>query len=129
MRVKKEFDPAYNDITSPKSRVLILEFNNTLVPYFRILFVDFVGFVYKRFYQGSIGMEFDILFEPASNVSNTSIIKAFEDGNSTRELKLLHIIGGITVTEQLPVTEITTQSPSASTAAPTGILLLFLLLA
>ncbi|KAL9955222.1 hypothetical protein ACROYT_G036512 [Oculina patagonica] len=64
-------------------------------------------------------MEFDILFEPVSNVSNTSIIKAFEDGNSTKELGSLNIIGGITVTEQLPVTEMTTQSPSASTTAPT----------
>ena len=72
-------------------------------------------------------MEFDIVFSPVSNVSNTNIIEAFEEGNSTGDLTSLSIIGGVTVTEQLPVTEITTQSPSSSTAAPTGILLLLLL--
>ena len=62
-------------------------------------------------------MDFDILFQPTSNVSNTSIAEAFEEGNATKQLASLIIIGDITVTEQLPVTQTTVQSPSV---APTG---------
>lgn len=68
-------------------------------------------------------MDFDILFRPTSNVSNTSIVEAFEEGNGTKQLASLIIVGGITVTEQLPVTQTTVQSPSA---APTGIMLCLL---
>lgn len=57
-------------------------------------------------------MDFVILFRPTSNVSNTSIVKAFEEGNATKELASLIILGGITVTEQLPVTQTTARSPS-----------------
>ena len=63
-------------------------------------------------------MDFDILFRPTSNVSNTSIVEAFVEGNRTKELASLTILGGITVTEQLPATQSTVQSPSA---APAGI--------
>ena len=63
-------------------------------------------------------MDFDILFRPTSNVSNISIVEAFEEGNSTKELASLTIIGGILVTEQLPFTQTTVESPSAG---PTGI--------
>ena len=63
-------------------------------------------------------MDFDILFRPTSNVSNISIVEAFEEGNSTKELASLTIIGGIVVTEQLPFAQTTVESPSAG---PTGI--------
>ena len=124
MRVEKQFDPAFSDITSQKSRALVLEFSKVLVPYFRRKFVDFLEIIFKLFFQGSIGAEFDIVFQPTSNVSNTSIVQAFEERNDTGELTSLNIIGGITVTEQVPVTEITTQSPPTSDSSPTGITIL-----
>ena len=68
-------------------------------------------------------MDFDISFRPTSNVSNTSIVEAFVEGNGTNELAFLTLTGGITVTEQLPVTAQTTvQSPSA---VPRGIYICF----
>ena len=60
-------------------------------------------------------------------MSNTSIVKALEDGNATKDLASLIIIESITVTEQLQVTQTTVQSPP-STVVPTGILIYFVLL-
>ena len=122
IRLDNEFVPPYREISSPESLALISELNRIFVPFFRRRFVYFLKIVYKRFFRGSIGMDFDILFRPTSNVSNISIVEAFKEGNSTKELASLTIIGGITVTEQPPVTETTVQSPSA---VPTGISLSF----
>ena len=126
MRVLKEFDPAFSGITSNKSRALILEFSKVLVPYLRQISVDFefLEIIFKRFLQdlGSKGTGFDIVFQTTSNVSNTSIVQAFKAGNDTDELTSLNIIGSITVTEQVPVTEIT--SPPASDAPSIGVILL-----
>ena len=122
MRVQRKFVPAYNNISSPESRALILEFKRILEHFFRRMFVFFLEIIFKTLFPGSIGMEFEILFQPASNVSNTSIVEALEEGNRTGELASLNITGGITVTEQLRVTGSTTLSASSS-AAPTGILL------
>ena len=127
MRVQRKFVPAYNNISSPESRALILEFKRILEHFFRRMFVFFLEIIFKTLFPGSIGMEFEILFQPASNVSNTSIVEALEEGNRTGELASLNITGGITVTEQLRVTGSTTLSASSS-AAPTGILLLSLML-
>ena len=124
MRVGKTFVSAYNDIFSPESRALISVVIKVLKPIFQNKLVGFVEMIIKRLFKGSIGVEFDIVFQPASNVSNTSIVQAFEEGNDTGELAPLNIKGGITVTEQVPVTDITTQSPPATTANSTGILLL-----
>ena len=118
MRVDKEFNPFYSEISSPESLSLISELTRIFVPFFKRRFDRFLKIVFKRFYRGSIGMDFDILFRPTSNVSNISIAEAFEEGNSTKELASLIILGRIAVTEQLPFTQTTVESPSAG---PTGI--------
>ena len=122
MRIGKTFVSEYNDIFSPKSRALIFELIKVLEPFFQNKLDGFVEMIIKRLFKGSIGVEFDIVFKPASNVSNTSIVQAFVEGNDTGELAPLNITGGITVTEQVPVTDITTQSPPATTVPSTGIL-------
>ena len=122
MRLDKEFNPSYNEISSPESRALISELNRIFVPFMKKRFDNFLEIIYKRFFRGSIGMDFDILFRPTSNVSNISIVEAFEEGNGTKELASLIIMGGIAVTEQRPSTQTTVRSPSAG---PTGISLLF----
>jgi len=113
IRLDNEFNPSYNEISSPESLALISELNRVFVPFFQKRFQNFLEIIFKRFFQGSIGMDFDILFRPTSNVSNTSIVEAFVEGNRTKELASLTILGGITVTEQLPATQSTVQSPSA----------------
>lgn len=118
IRLDNEFNPSYNEISSPESLALISELNRVFVPFFQKRFQNFLEIIFKRFFQGSIGMDFDILFRPTSNVSNTSIVEAFVEGNRTKELASLTILGGITVTEQLPATQSTVQSPSA---VPAGI--------
>ena len=122
MRIDKEFNPSYSEISSPESRALISELTRIFVPFLKKRFDKFLEVSYKRFFRGSIGMDFDILFQPTSNVSNVSIVEAFEEGNSTKELASLTIIGDIAITEQLPFTQTTVQSPSAG---PKGIPLSF----
>lgn len=123
MRIDKEFNPLYNEISSPESLALISELKRIFVPFLKKRFDKFLAIIFKRFFRGSIGMEFDISFRPTSNASNISIVEAFEEGNTTKELASLIIIGGIAVTEQFPFTQTTVQSPSAG---PTGILLSFI---
>ena len=127
MRVQREFVSAYSNISSAESHALISEFKGILEYFFRRIFISFLELIFRTLFPGSIGMEFEIVFQPASNVSNTSIVEALEKGNRTGELASLNITGRITVTEQLPGTENTTLSPSSS-AAPTGILLPSLML-
>lgn len=122
MKLNKKFQPLYKEISSPETLALISELNRIFVPFFKKRFENFLEIIYKRFFQGSIGMDFDIIFQPTSNVSNSSIVEALEEGNGTTQLAFVVIIGDITVTEQLPVTQATVQSPPAE---PTGILLVF----
>ena len=124
MKLDRTFQPIYREITSPESLALISELNRIFVPFFKKRFENFLEIIYKRFFQGSIGMDFDVLFQTTSNVSNSSIVEALEEGNGTTQLAFVVITGDITVTEQLPVTQTTVQSPSA---APTGIVLLFVI--
>jgi len=118
MKLDRTFQPFYREITSPETLALISELNRIFVPFFKKRFENFLEIIYKRFFQGSIGIDFDILFQTTSNVSNSSIVEALEEGNGTTQLAFVVIIGDITVTEQLPVTQTTVQSPSAAPTEP-----------
>ena len=122
MKVHKKFDSKYSDINSPEFAILIVKLNGILVPYFKKTFANFLKIVFIRFFQGSVGMDFELVFQPTSNVTNTNIIQALEDGNGTEGLGFLSITGGVSVTEQLPF-QMTT-APSAAT----GMMLLLVLI-
>lgn len=120
MKVDKEFQPGYKDINSPESRALKNDLNKVLKPFFTKKFPQsFQDIKYKRFFDGSVGIDFDLLFRSISNVSNNNIVQALEEGNGTRDLAFMRITGDISVTKKLSTDQqTTTPSESSTTASP-----------
>ena len=128
MRVDKQFVLDFNDITSPLAVAFISVVKSSLENYCTIKFGnDFLEIIITRLFQGSVGIDFDMVFQPTSNVSNSSIVQVLKAGNGSKELEYLSIVGDISVTEKLPVTAQTTSPSPSSTAAPEGILLLIVI--
>lgn len=109
------YDPAYDDINSARSRALILELEVFLVPFFRRTFRFFRYIVFIRFFRGSVGVDFELGFEPQSNITNTVIEETLLEANATKEVEFL-VFGNISATEVTPttLTPITTMSPTGT---------------
>ena len=111
----RNYDPAYNDINSQKSRALIVQITDIIVPFCRSKFPFFVAIRIIRFFPGSVGVDYDLVFEPTSNVTNNSIVKEFQTANGTKELKFL-VLGKVSAREVVP----TTPAVTTVTILPTG---------
>ena len=96
------FIPAYEDIGSPRSRALILELDAILVPFCRRRFRFFRRIRYKRFFFGSLGIDYDLEFDPSTNVTNTTVEDEFVNANTTSDLDFLQF-GRITAVEAEPI--------------------------
>ena len=109
------YDPAYNNINSARSQALILELEVFLVPFFRRTFRFFRYIVFVRFFPGSVGVDFELGFEPQSNVTNTFIEEKLQEANATKEVQFV-VFGNISAIEVTPttLTPITTMSPTGT---------------
>ena len=112
---EREYVSNYDNIDSTRSRAFIEEVNPILLDYGKKTFPGFKGNKYKRIFQGSVGLDFDMIFEPTTNVTSTNILQEFQKANGTEELNFI-TLGKITVVDVTPTT-------TPPTPTPTGMLL------
>ena len=113
--ISRKYDPAYDDISSQKSLFLIAEITTIIVPFCKRKFRFFVAIRIIRFFPGSVGVDYDLVFEPTSNVTNNSIVEEFQTANGTKELEFL-LLGKVSAREVVP----TTPTVTTVTTLPTG---------
>jgi len=112
---ERTYDSAYDDINSPRSRALIVEITAILESFCRRTFRFFVAIRIIRFFRGSVGVDFDLVFEPTSNVTNNSIVEEFQTANGTEELEFL-FLGKLSAREVVPTTPTVTTVTTLPTA-------------
>ena len=114
--VNKIFIDDYSDLQAPKTRVLIAELTEKLVPFFKGLYDDsFEGIIIISLFNGSVGVNFELSLKPSSNVTSTTVVEALTKGNGTQALGFLEL-GEISAVEQIqPTTQVTEMiSPTPS---------------
>jgi len=99
----RTYDPAYDDINSPKSRALIVELTAIIGSFCRRTFRFFVTIRIIRFFPGSVGVDYDLVFQPTSTVTSNSIVEEFQKANATKELEFL-VLGRLSAREVVPTT-------------------------
>ena len=109
MKLDQDYKEDYDDINSQESRAFIKDLDSKLKPFFKKKFPDLIKIIYKRFFKGSVGVDYELLFPTTSNVTDGNIVQALREGNGTNDLNLT-LTGDITVTKQVVQT----------TAAPTA---------
>ena len=105
------FDPDYNDLNSPKRRVLILQLEFSLRNVFIIEAVRII-----RFFEGSLGIEYELQFDSSSDATNASIRNELIKANGTNELGFLQL-GRISVVEIEPTTPPTSATTTIQDAS------------
>jgi len=111
----RNYDPAYDDINSQKSRDLIVEITAFLELFCRIKFRFFFSIRIIGIFPGSVGVDYVLVFEPTSNVTNNSIVDEFQTANGTKELEFL-VLGKVSAREVVP----STPTVTTVTTLPTG---------
>ena len=114
MTLDQGYKEEYDDINSNESLTFIADLDSKLQPFFKNKFPDLIKIIYKRFFEGSVGVDYELLFPTTSNVTDGNIVQALREGNGTNDLGLT-LTGDITVTKQVVQT---TAAPT--TAAPTA---------
>ena len=109
MKLDQDYKEDYGDINSQESRAFIKDLDSKLKPFFKKKFPDLIKIIYKRFFKGSVGVDYELLFPTTSTVTDGNIVQALREGNGTNDLNLT-LTGDITVTKQVVQT----------TAAPTA---------
>ena len=109
MKLDQDYKEDYDDINSQESRAFIKDLDSKLKPFFKKKFPDLIKIIYKRFFKGSVGVDYELLFPTTSIVTDGNIVQALREGNGTNDLNLT-LTGDITVTKQVVQT----------TAAPTA---------
>ena len=109
MKLDQDYKEDYGDINSQESRAFIKDLDSKLKPFFKKKFPDLIKIIYKRFFNGSVGVDYELLFPTTSTVTDGNIVQALREGNGTNDLNLT-LTGDITVTKQVVQT----------TAAPTA---------
>ena len=112
MKLDQAYDEEYNDINSPRSRALITVLDSKLKVFLKKEFPDLIDIIYKRFFKGSVGVDYELLFPTTSNVTDRNIVQALNEGNGSSDLGFLRLTGDITVTKQVVQM---TAAPTATT--------------
>ena len=116
MKLDQGYKEEYDDINSNESRAFIEDLDSKLKPFFKKKFPDLIKIIYKRFFNGSVGVDYELLFPTTSNVTDGNIVQALREGNGTNDLRFLRLTGDITVTKQVVQTTAvpTTAAPAAT---------------
>ena len=119
---EKSYHPAYANLNSARSRALIQEMTYILLIFCRGTFVRFVGIKIKRIFQGSVGLDFDMIFEPSANSTNITIVEKFTEANGMSQLHFV-VLGKAAAVGNTPVilsTNATTPTTTSATVIPTA---------
>ena len=119
MKLDQDYKEEYDDINSNESLTFIADLDSKLQPFFKNKFPDLIKIIYKRFFEGSVGVDYELLFPTTSNVTDGNIVQALREGNGTNDLGLT-LTGDITVTKQVVQTTAAPTTAAPTTAAPTA---------
>ena len=119
MKLDQDYKEDYDDINSQESRAFIKDLDSKLKPFFKKKFPDLIKIIYKRFFKGSVGVDYELLFPTTSTVTDGNIVQALREGNGTNDLGL-NLTGDITVTKQVVQTTAAPTTAAPTTAAPTA---------
>ena len=101
MKLDQDYKEEYDDINSQESRAFIRDLDSKLESFFKKKFPDLIKIIYKRFFKGSVGVDYELLFPATSTVTGGNIVQALRKGNGSSELGFLRLTGDITVTKQV----------------------------
>ena len=118
MKLDQDYKEEYDDINSNESLTFIADLDSKLKPFFKKKFPDLIKIIYKRFFKGSVGVDYELLFPTTSTVTDGNIVQALREGNGTNDLGLT-LTGDITVTKQVVQTTAAPTTAAPTTAAPT----------
>ena len=118
MKLDQDYKEEYGDINSNESLTFIADLDSKLKPFFKKKFPDLIKIIYKRFFKGSVGVDYELLFPTTSTVTDGNIVQALRAGNGTNDLGLT-LTGDITVTKQVFQTTAAPTTAAPTTAAPT----------
>ena len=119
MKLDQDYKEEYEDINSNESLTFIADLDSKLKPFFKKKFPDLIKIIYKRFFKGSVGVDYELLFPTTSTVTDGNIVQALREGNGTNDLGLT-LKGDITVTKQVVQTTAAPTTAAPTTAAPTA---------
>ena len=119
MKLDQGYKEEYDDINSNESLTFIADLDSKLKPFFKKKFPDLIKIIYKRFFKGSVGVDYELLFPTTSTVTDGNIVQALREGNGTNDLGLT-LTGDITVTKQVVQTTAAPTTAAPTTAAPTA---------
>ena len=119
MKLDQDYKEEYDDINSNESLTFIADLDSKLQPFFKKKFPDLIKIIYKRFFKGSVGVDYELLFPTTSTVTDGNIVQALREGNGTNDLGLT-LTGDITVTKQVVQTTAAPTTAAPTTAAPTA---------
>ena len=119
MKLDQDYKEEYDDINSNESLAFIADLDSKLKPFFKKKFPDLIKIIYKRFFKGSVGVDYELLFPTTSPVTDGNIVQALREGNGTNDLGL-NLTGDITVTKQVVQTTAAPTTATPTTAAPTA---------
>ena len=119
MKLDQDYKEEYDDINSQESRAFIRDLDSKLESFFKKKFPDLIKIIYKRFFKGSVGVDYELLFPTTSTVTDGNIVQALREGNGTNDLRFLRLTGDITVTKQVVQTTAAPTTAAPTTAAPT----------
>ena len=119
MKLDQDYKEEYDDINSNESLAFIADLDSKLKPFFKKNFPDLIKIIYKRFFKGSVGVDYELLFPTTSTVTDGNIVQALREGNGTNDLGL-NLTGDITVTKQVVQTTAAPTTAAPTTAAPTA---------
>ena len=117
----REFRDEYKDLQNPITKALIGQIIDELNRFFRGIFGDFFErIIIKGFFDGSVGVNFELSLKPSSNVTNTTVVDELQKANGTQALGFLEL-GKISAIEQ---TQPTAQTTVMTSPAPSGMCLI-----
>ena len=113
----REFRDEYKDLQNPITKALIGQIIEELNRFFRGIFGDsFERIIIIGFFEGSVGVNFELSLKPSSKVTNTTVVDELQKANGTEALGFLEL-GKISAIEQI---QPTTQTTVMTSPAPSG---------
>jgi len=76
MKLDQDYKEEYDDINSQESRAFIRDLDSKLESFFKKKFPDLIKIIYKRFFKGSVGVDYELLFPTTSTVTDGNIVQA-----------------------------------------------------
>lgn len=115
--IDRIFVDDYKDLTKPLTLGLIEDLKSIFKPFLEQNLKGFSTIVFTGFFQGSVGVIFDVTFAATSEINAANIVKALTRANGTNQLRF-ELFGTINAVNKLHT------STGATDSVVTGLYLL-----